>query len=51
MRFFDGAAVDAALSYPSLVGILEAAFIKVAIAPPRHHHSVSLMAGRKPHCC
>jgi len=42
MRFFDGAAVDAALNYPGLVDILEAAFIKGAIAPPRHHHSVAL---------
>lgn len=42
MRFFDGAAVDAVLSYPSLVDILEAAFIKGAIAPPRHHHGVAL---------
>lgn len=45
MRFFDGAAVDAALDYPALVDILEAAFIKGAIAPPRHHHGVAL-AGR-----
>lgn len=42
MRFFDGAAVDAALSYPALVDVLEAAFIKGAIAPPRHHHAVPL---------
>ena len=42
MRFFDGAAVDAALGYPGLVDILEAAFIKGAIAPPRHHHGVAL---------
>lgn len=42
MRFFDAAAVDAALSYPGLVDILEAAFIKGAIAPPRHHHGVAL---------
>lgn len=42
MRFFDGAAVDAALSYPALVDVLEAAFIKGAIAPPRHHHGVPL---------
>ena len=42
MRFFDGAAVDAALSYPALVDILEAAFINGAIAPPRHHHGVAL---------
>ena len=42
MRFFDGAAVDAAISYPELVDILEAAFITGAIAPPRHHHGVAL---------
>ena len=42
MRFFDGAAVDTALDYPALVDILEAAFIKGAIAPPRHHHGVAL---------
>ena len=42
MRVLDGAAVDAALSYPALVDILEAAFVKGAIAPPRHHHAVAL---------
>jgi ornithine cyclodeaminase len=42
MRFIDGAAVDAALSYPGLVDILEAAFTKGAVAPPRHHHGVAL---------
>jgi ornithine cyclodeaminase/alanine dehydrogenase-like protein (mu-crystallin family) len=42
MRFFDSAAVDAALSYPELVNILEAAFIKGAVAPPRHHHTIAL---------
>jgi ornithine cyclodeaminase len=42
MRFFDGAAVDAALGYPGLVDILEAAFVKGAIAPPRHHHAIAL---------
>jgi ornithine cyclodeaminase/alanine dehydrogenase-like protein (mu-crystallin family) len=42
MRIFDGAAVDAALSYPALVDTLEAAFAKGAIAPPRHHHAVAL---------
>ena len=39
MRFFDGAAVDAALSYPALIDILDAAFVKGAIAPLRHHHA------------
>jgi ornithine cyclodeaminase len=42
MRFFDGAAVDAALSYPALVDTLQAAFAKGAIAPPRHHHAIRL---------
>jgi ornithine cyclodeaminase len=42
MRLFDGAAVDAALSYPSLTDILEAAFASGAIAPPRHHHTIAL---------
>jgi ornithine cyclodeaminase len=42
MRKFDGAAVDAALSYPALVDTLEAAFAKGAIAPPRHHHAITL---------
>lgn len=42
MRFFDGAAVDAALGYPALVDILDAAFVKGAISPPRHHHGVAL---------
>lgn len=42
MRFLDGTAVDAALSYPALVDILKAAFVKGAIAPPRHHHGVAL---------
>src|SRR5688572_11883673 len=42
MRIFDGAAVDAALSYPALVDILEAAFAKGAIAPPRQHYPVAL---------
>jgi ornithine cyclodeaminase len=42
MRIFDSAAVDAALAYPALVNILEAAFAKGAIAPPRHHHAIAL---------
>jgi ornithine cyclodeaminase len=42
MRIFDGAAVDAALSYPTLVDILQAAFTRGAVAPPRHHHAVAL---------
>ena len=42
MRFFDGAAVDRALSYPALVDVLEAAFRTGAIAPLRHHHAIAL---------
>ncbi len=42
MRILDGAAVDAALSYPALVDTLQAAFAKGAVAPPRHHHAVAL---------
>ena len=42
MRFFDGVAVDAALSYPALIDILDAAFAKGAIAPLRHHHPIAL---------
>jgi alanine dehydrogenase len=42
MQFFDGAAVDGALSYPALVDVLEAAFAKGAIAPLRHHHAIAL---------
>lgn len=42
MRFFDGAAVDRALAYPSLVDVLQAAFRNGAIAPLRHHHPVAL---------
>ena len=45
MRFFDGAAVDRALSYAGLVDILQAAFKQGAIAPLRHHHAIAL-AGR-----
>jgi ornithine cyclodeaminase len=42
MRFLDGADVDAALGFPSLVDTLAAAFAKGAVAPPRHHHAVTL---------
>jgi ornithine cyclodeaminase/alanine dehydrogenase-like protein (mu-crystallin family) len=42
MRFYDGDAVDAALAYPALVYILEAAFRQGAIAPLRHHHTIAL---------
>ena len=42
MRYFDAAAVDAALGYPRLVDTLAAAFAQGAIAPPRQHHAVAL---------
>ncbi|HEX5958907.1 MAG TPA: ornithine cyclodeaminase family protein [Hyphomicrobiaceae bacterium] len=42
MHIFDGAAVDAALSYPALVDTLEEAFTKGSLAPPRHHHTIEL---------
>lgn len=45
MRFIDADAVEAALAYPRLVDILEAAFRTGAIAPLRHHHPIKL-AGR-----
>ena len=42
MRFFDGAAVDAALAYPGLVDILRGRLRQGAIAPLRHHHAIAL---------
>jgi ornithine cyclodeaminase/alanine dehydrogenase-like protein (mu-crystallin family) len=42
MRVIDAAAIEAALSYPRLVDILEEAFRTGAIAPPRHHHTIAL---------
>lgn len=42
MRMIDAAAVDAALSYPALVDVLETAFVAGAIAPLRHHHQIKL---------
>ena len=43
MRFFDGAAVDAARSaIPASSTSCRAAFSKGAIAPLRHHHAVAL---------
>ncbi len=46
MRFIDAATVDARLSYPGLVDVLETAFREGVIAPPRHHHHVPLGDGR-----
>lgn len=45
MKFIDAAAIDARLSYPALIDVLETAFRTGALAPPRHHHHVPL-AGR-----
>jgi alanine dehydrogenase len=42
MRIFDGAKVEAALSYPALVDILQAAFARGAVMPTRHHHPIAL---------
>lgn len=42
MRFIDAAMIDARLSYPQLVDVLETAFRDGVIAPPRHHHHVPL---------
>lgn len=42
MHFFDAAAIDAALSFPALVDVLEGYFRQGAISPPRHHHHVPL---------
>jgi ornithine cyclodeaminase len=42
MRFIDAEQVSAALSYPALVDILEAAFRVGAISPLRHHHKIAL---------
>ncbi len=42
MKFIDAATIGAALSYPKLVDVLDEAFRKGAIAPPRHHHTVKL---------
>lgn len=45
MRVVTAAEIDAALSYPKLVDVMEAAFRAGAIAPPRHHHSMKLPGG------
>jgi ornithine cyclodeaminase/alanine dehydrogenase-like protein (mu-crystallin family) len=46
MHFIDATTIEARLSYPSLVDILDRAFRDGAIAPPRHHHHVPLPNGR-----
>lgn len=45
MRIITAAEVDAALSYPALIDILERAFVSGAIGPPRHHHKIGLPGG------
>jgi ornithine cyclodeaminase/alanine dehydrogenase-like protein (mu-crystallin family) len=42
MEFIDAATIDARLSYPALVDVLDVAFRNGAIAPPRHHHAIPL---------
>jgi ornithine cyclodeaminase/alanine dehydrogenase-like protein (mu-crystallin family) len=42
MHFIDATTIEARLSYPALVDVLECAFRDGAIAPPRHHHHVPL---------
>lgn len=42
MRYFDAAALEAALSYPQLVDVLEEAFRRGAVSPPRQHHTIEL---------
>jgi ornithine cyclodeaminase/alanine dehydrogenase-like protein (mu-crystallin family) len=42
MRFIDAETIEARLSYPRLVDVLETAFRDGVIAPPRHHHHVPL---------
>lgn len=42
MRVIDAAAVAEALSYPRLVDVLEEGFRTGAVAPPRHHHTITL---------
>lgn len=42
MQFIDAATIDARLSYPALVEVLDRAFLDGGIAPPRHHHHIPL---------
>ena len=42
MKLIDAAAVEAALSYPQLIDVLEQGFRKGAVSPLRHHHAVEL---------
>lgn len=45
MRMISAAEIDTALSYPTLVDVLERAFRNGAIAPLRHHHAIRLPNG------
>jgi alanine dehydrogenase len=45
MRVISANQVEAALSYPRLVDLLDDAFRIGAIAPPRHHHPIKLAGG------
>ena len=47
MRVVTSAEIDAALTYPKLVDVMEAAFRAGAIAPPRHHHSMKMAQSSK----
>lgn len=42
MQFIDADTIEHRLSYPKLIDVLEAAFRRGAIAPPRHHHHIPL---------
>jgi ornithine cyclodeaminase/alanine dehydrogenase-like protein (mu-crystallin family) len=42
MRYFDAAALEAALGYPHLVDVLDNAFRQGALSPPRQHHTIQL---------
>ena len=42
MRIYSADEIEASLSYPRLVDILENAFRTGVIAPPRHHHAIKL---------
>ncbi len=42
MDIIDAATIEARLSYPALIDVLETAFRNGALAPPRHHHRIPL---------
>lgn len=45
MRVVTADEIEAALSYPALVDVMQAAFLAGAIAPPRHHHTIRMPGG------